>query len=291
MKKGIAKLGKKNLKIIAATAMSIFSLFAAVTGVFAWFTSKLTAASHSDEFGIYSDDSQITTLSCYVIRYDGVYGALARKLVSGGDHSVSMSEYDYILRDRNINTPLFFRIEIAGFDTEKDLQVSIPASGSYYASNTSHIDNKLSNVVCAKFSYGLLQNSSVVADTFVLEGNEISGGDVETIYTGMRDRARTIEGTPFVKSTTVKDSVVFLTIDHTALYQASNISHRDIDDDGVLDDIVVIYLGFDYYETNSVNLVEDYVESYDGSGLDYAFTFESDIGTITLRDVGANQNE
>ena len=52
--------------------------------------------------------------------------------------------------------------------------------------------------------------------------------------------------------------------------------------------IVVIYLVFDYYETGSVNLVEDYVNSYDGTGLDYSLTFNSDIGLISLRDVEAN---
>ena len=103
-------LGRKNLNIIAATSLSIFSLLAVFTGAYAWFVSKLNQSPESASFDIYHDDSAITTLSCYAIKYDGVYGAMATKLVSGQEHSVNMSEYDYIFQDKNINTPLFFRI-------------------------------------------------------------------------------------------------------------------------------------------------------------------------------------
>ena len=278
-------LGKKNLKIIAATAMTIFSLFAAVAGVFAWFTSHLNESAQGTDFGIYNDDSQITTLSCYAIKYDGVYGASATKLESGEDHHISMSEYDYILRDKNVNTPLFFRIEIIGFNTHKDLKVSIPALGNYHADNQTYIDNKLSNVICCKFSYGLLINGSVVPDTYELSGNTINGGDVKTIYTGMRDRVSNVEGTPFVKTASQKDNEIHLTLAASSLYQSQNISHRQIDGETV--DIIVIYLAFDYYVTSSTNLVEDYIESYNGTGLDYETTFEPDIGAITMRDVEA----
>lgn len=281
-------IGKKNLKIIAATAMTIFSLFAATLGAFAWFVGKIQDSKNAEDFIIYHDDSSITTLSCYAIKYDGVYGAMAKRLVTGGDNEFKMSEYDYILRDKNINTPLFLRVEITGFDTSKDLQIEIPCNGSYKVSGQNYINPALSNVVCSKFSYGLLVNNAVVPDNYVLTENEIVGGDVKTIYMGMRDRVSSIEGIPFVKSATQKDNFVQLYLDHTSLYQSSNISSRDVDGDGVNENIVVIYLVFDYYETGSVNLVEDYVNSYDGTGLDYSLTFNSDIGLISLRDVEAN---
>ena len=280
--------GKRSLKIIAASAMTVFSLLAATLGAIAWFASKRNESANSDEFAIYHDTSMITTISCYAIKYDGVYGAMAKKLVSGADNEYKMSEYDYILRDKNINTPLFLRVEITGFDTNKDLQISIPCTGAYLTNGQNYINPYLSNVVCSKFSYGLLINNNVVPDTYVLEDNEIVGGDVNTIYMGMRDRVASMEGTPFVKSSSQKDNNVNLTLDHTTLYQSSNIVSRDVDGDGNNEDIVVIYLVFDYYETNSVNLVEDYVNSYDGLGLDYSLNFDSDIGLITIRDKEAN---
>lgn len=119
-------ISRKYLKIITATSMTIFSLFAAGTGVFAWFASKFNEASSGTNFGVINNDSAITTLSCYAIKYDGVYGASAIKATSG-EQDIKMSEYDYIFRDKNINTSLFFTIEITGFDTNKDLQIVIPA--------------------------------------------------------------------------------------------------------------------------------------------------------------------
>ncbi len=277
--------GKRSLKIIAASAMTVFSLLAATLGAIAWFASKRNETAESNEFVIYQDTSNITTISCYAIKYDGIYGAMAKKLVSGADNEFKMSEYDYIFRDKNINTPLFLRVEISGFNTSKDLQISIPCEGAYLVNGQNYINPYLSNVVCSKFSYGLLINNNVVPDTYVLEDDEIVGGDVNTIYMGMRDRVASMEGTPFVKSSSQKDNTIYLDLDHTSLYQPANIISRDVDGDGNNEDIVVIYLVFDYYETNSVNLVEDYVNSYDGSGLDYSLNFNSDIGLMTLRDI------
>ena len=275
---------KTNLRILAATAMSIFTLFVAVAGTFTWFLSKLTASGLGSNFAVFHNDSEVTTISCYAIRYDGVFGARATK-ITDGSQAVKMSEYDYILRDKNINTPMFLRIELSGFDTSKDLQVSIPSTGSYLVPNQTYIDNKLSNVIWAKFSYGLWINGALTPDTYVLSGDEITDANVKTIYEGMRDRASSLTGTAFVKSSTQKDNSISLELSHTNLYDPSNIVHRDIDDDGVLDDVVVVYVAIDYYDVGTTNLVEDYVESYDGSGVDYDLSFEADLGTMTLQDI------
>ena len=278
------RIGNKNLKIIAATAVTIFSLFAAATGAYAWFTAHLDEATHTNQFGVYDDNSEITTLSCYAIKYDGVYGAQAKKLISGQNHSVTMSEYDSIFIDKNVNTPLFFRIELTGFNTNKDLQVSIPCTGSYLAENASYIDNKLSNVVCAKFSYGLTVNGVDTVDNFNFTTDTINGGDAKTVYMGMRDHVRNTTGTPFVKSASEKDNEIQLTLSAGSLYQSSNIIQKVVDGETV--DVIVIYVVFDYYVTSSTNLVEEYIDSYDGTGIEYSTAFESDIGAITMRDVG-----
>ena len=276
-------LKAKSMKIVAATAMTIFSLFAAVAGVFAWFTSKLSESASAPDFGVYHDDSQITTLSCYAIKYDGVYGAQGKKIVSGQDHSMSMSEYDSIFTDKNVNTPLFFRIELTGFNTSKDLQISIPCTGSHYVTNQTYVDNFLSNVVCAKFSYGLTLNGVDTVDNYELTGDTVTNETIKTIYTGMRDHVRNQDGTPFVKSESQKDSEIKLSLPAASLYQSSNIIQKTIDGETV--DVVVIYVAFDYYVTNTTNLVEKYMDSYDGSGIDCDLNFEPDIGAMVLRDV------
>ena len=54
--KEVKKLRKqKNLKLIAATGVTIFSLFAAVTGAFAWFTSLLDFSNSVDGFNVFHD--------------------------------------------------------------------------------------------------------------------------------------------------------------------------------------------------------------------------------------------
>ena len=277
---------KRNRKVIASAALTIFSLFVAMTGTFTWFVSKMNESGVANEFSVHHDDSMVTTLSCYAIKYDGVYGAKAIK-INDGSQSVKMSEYDYILRDKNINTPLFLRIELSGFDSNKDLQVNIPCYGSYLVENQTYIDNKLSNVIWAKFSYGLKIGGVLIADDYVLTGDEITGPDVKTIYEGMRDNASGQTGTAFVKSPSHKDNNVQLSIDHTDLYNSANIVHRDINDDGVDDDIIVVYVVIDYYDSGSTNLVEDYVNSYDGTGIDYSLSFDADIGAMTLKDIEA----
>ncbi len=265
--------------------MTIFSLMACFTATYAWFAAKRTQDEGVNDFGVGSDDSDITAISCYAIKYDGVYGASATQLVSGQQHNVVMSEYDTIFTDKNVNTPLFLRIEIAGFNTSKDLQITIPSSGDYYKENTTNIDNKLSNIVCAKFSTGLKQsNGSVIADNYVLpDSNQpLTGSDITAIYTGMRDNVSGVTGTPFVKSSSQKDREITITLPSTEVYKSGFVLNRVID--GEATDYVVIYLAFDYYVTNTTNLVEDYITSYHGAL--HSKTFAPDIGMITLRDVG-----
>ena len=46
------RISRKNMKIIAATAMTIFSLFAVITGTYAWFVSKMTQANGSQNIPV-----------------------------------------------------------------------------------------------------------------------------------------------------------------------------------------------------------------------------------------------
>lgn len=278
------KLDIGKTKLVALTSMTIFSLGALLMGAYAWFVGKMDVSQSADDFGIYNEDSSITTYSCYAIKYDGTYGASATKLISGQQNNLAMSEYDFILKDKNINTPLFLRIEIVGFDSNKDLLISIPANGGYKANGQNYIENYLSNVVCAKFSYGLQSGNSVVPDTYNLTQNTETGSDVNTIYTGMRDRMANVQGTPFVVNSTTKNSQIHLTLSHNEIYQPQFIMNTTIE--GETYQKVVVYIEFDYYVSNTVNLVQDFIDSYSGTGVEHSTSFRPDIGTISLKDVG-----
>ena len=62
MKKGISK---RNLRIIAATAMTIFSLFTVTIGAFAWFASKLNQAADGDVFEVTFVDTTVQEISIH----------------------------------------------------------------------------------------------------------------------------------------------------------------------------------------------------------------------------------
>ena len=62
MKKLVGLVGKKNLKIIAATAMTIFSLFAATVGVYAWFTGRIQEASQADQMEVVVSDGKLKNI-------------------------------------------------------------------------------------------------------------------------------------------------------------------------------------------------------------------------------------
>ena len=51
-----------NMKIIAATAMTIFSLFAATIGVFAWFTGRVSESKNADEFEVTVNNGRFKNL-------------------------------------------------------------------------------------------------------------------------------------------------------------------------------------------------------------------------------------
>ena len=53
---------KRNLKIVAATAMTIFSLFAATVGAFAWFTGKIQEAGQADEFSVIVNNGRLKNI-------------------------------------------------------------------------------------------------------------------------------------------------------------------------------------------------------------------------------------
>lgn len=265
---------RKNTKIIAATSMAIFTLMVTLSAAYAWFTAATTISNSTNEFGVWGDTSAVAAKSVYFVKYDGVYGATATKLTTE-NHSLVMSEYDYIFRDRNVNTPLFLRVELEDYDRSKTLTVDVPCYGDYKTGNNVYVNNYLSNVICVKFSYGLQDGNNVVKDPYTFSGNTINGGNAQTVYEGMRDRAVSLTGYPFVTNASTGAKIRTVSID---------IPKNTIPTSFITDGNVVVYLEFDYYVTDTVNLVESYISSYDTVVQEPNRIFSSDIETIVLRD-------
>ena len=221
--------------------------------------------------------SNLEILNCYAVRYDGNYGAIAFD-ISGGNESITMSEYDYIFTDRNVNTPLFLRMEIASFESDKDLTINIPCSGSYMTDNK--IDPYLSNVVAAKFMRGIKVNGSVVPDTNTWTGTGQTTQPVINSYQGMLANARDVTGTPFVNDG-VKQNFITLTLRASDIFNQNYIFTKQ--DTGK--EYVVVFVVLDYYVTNDVNLVTSYLDSYNHDP-SHSLSFTSDIQKMTLRNEG-----
>lgn len=272
----MTKAKKNNLKIIGATAMCLFTLTGLFTGTLAWFASNSAVAATGMSVTV-DPGSDLQILSCYAVRYDGNYGAIAYD-ITGGNESVTMSEYDYIFTDRNVNTPLFLRMEISNFDTDKNLAVNIPCSGSYMTDEK--IDPWLSNVVCAKFMRGIKVGDNVVPDTNTWTGTGQTTQAVVNSYKGMLANAADVTGTPFVNNGT-KQNAITLTLSASSIFDSNYIFTKTVNGQPV--EYVVAYVVLDYYvnKNANINLVTSYLDSYHDTS--HSLSFVSDIQKMTLR--------
>ena len=269
-----------NLKIALATGTCIFTLATAFTGTVAWFSTNLSAKTTGLSVTVKAG-SGIKLLSCYAIRYDGNYGALATNVMNGGA-SIAMSEYDYIFTDRNVNTPMFLRMEITDFNTSNDLTVTIPCTGGFKTDN--HIEPYLSNVVSAKFMRGLKSGNTVSVDNNTWSGNDVTSSAVVASYQGMLENAHDVVGTPYVTGNTKTNSITLTMPAATAFDPNFIIQRQDENQNNI--DVIVAYIAFDYHVTGNVNLVSSYLDSY---GLtDHSLTFDSDVHHVTIENGGSN---
>lgn len=265
---------RKTLKIAGATSVTLFSLVSVFAATIAWFALNNNVSGNGMRVNVASG-SDISILHCYAVRYDGDTGAVAID-ISNGVQQITMSEYDTIFTDRNVNTPLFLRMELTDFDRNDDIIVTIPCTGAYKTGNC--INPYLSNVVSAKFLYGLKNGNTVSADNYTWSGSEVSNASVLASYQGMLARSKDFSGTPFVSSGTKQNSVS-LTIDGDDIFNNTYIIHRENKD------VVVIYIALDYHVSGGDNLITEYLDSYNGDA--HELSFSSDISTITI-DNGGN---
>ena len=269
------KSGKnKTLKLIGATAVTLFSLVTVFAATMAWFAMNDNTNGNGLSVSV-ARGSDIKLLSCYAVRYDGNYGAIATD-ISSGNEVITMSEYDYIFTDRNVNTPLFLRMEIANFASTDDLSVTIPCRGAY--KNDDKVEPYLSNVVSAKFLRGLKVNGNVVVDNYTWTGNNVTTAAVVASYKGMLANAADSVGTPFVSNGT-KQNLISLTLPASVVFDEDFIVTRKDENNNDID-VAIVYVELDYHVTGTVNLVTEYLNSYNGS--EHSLSFASDIEVVEL---------
>ncbi|MBP5343285.1 hypothetical protein J6Y73_05110 [bacterium] len=258
------------------------------------------------------DSSDVTTVSCHAFKYDGIYGAVCLDISHRTE--VEMSEYDLIFTEKNINTPLFFRVAIIGVPdtTTGSLTITIPCSTPNYSisSNEIALDDGLyaqyylSNLITCKIGCGLLSNDIRIVDDYIPVPTTSS---TETsnlaIFNGVRDLMNAenielynvktaryindivIDSNGIIQSAKKTTSVLSLTLNYDeykdylcniVFDERDNIIAYDYSSEAVKDSLV-FYIEFDY-DDDLVNLFRNHTLE------NTLAKFKNDFGVITIQE-------
>ena len=309
------KLTRKKL-ISAIISLSFAGLIAILATIFftdyslGWYSenSKIKANGFKIET---EENSAVTTLSTYAFRYDGMYGAICIQIEDNTE--IAMSEYDVIFTDKNVNTPLFFRVVARGVPTSGgSITVTIPCTTPTYSLNSAVStlnDGKgaldvLSNLVTCKLGFGLMLNDEKVVDNFIPV--QTTSSRIESnisIFTGVRDlmaknkmAQNKVESGKFINNEEFDEDDNIISAEKTTTTISLTISYDDYEEylcgvaideetkeiteydyNAETKDCLVFYIEFDY-DDNLINLFRQHTEE---SGL---VEFRNDIGVISIKD-------
>ena len=193
---------KKMLKIVAATSVTIFSLFAVFMGTYAWFTAKSASNAAADEFSIATKSTHFKKLWVYeptaasasgytfssteagTVYFDS-NGVLHKDFTASGVSSFEFEQYDM----DNPYHPLMFRFELDQeltiSDTER-FSISAVTARDFWGVNgetLSSTSNPLSWIMSA-YAVGVNTNSISYTYTRASLGTNVHFVDFEADGTG-----------------------------------------------------------------------------------------------------------
>ncbi len=276
-----------------------------------WFSTNTTVDANGFALQV-EEDSSITTISTYAFRYDGMYGAICVDVQNNSE--LTMSEYDVIFTDKNVNTPLFFRVVARGIPNSQNgsITVTIPCTTTLYSENSTIIEQGdssivqkvLSNIVTCKIGYGLVLNGSRTVDNYIPVATTTSRNENNvSIFTGVRDLMRkevmdtyNVESAKFINNESFDEDDNILSAEKTTTSISLTIDYDDYKDylcavnvdsetgqivsydyDAAEKDCLVFYVEFDYDD----NLVNIYRQHSNDSGF---VEFVNDFGIITIKE-------
>ena len=113
-------------RILSAFISLIVVMLSLSSATMAWLAMNRTVWSKNQKMTIQAV-SDVATLDCYAIRYDGSLGAVCYKIGENeGEYlAVEMTEFDRIFRDRTVNTPLIYVIELANVPDNPNYYISV----------------------------------------------------------------------------------------------------------------------------------------------------------------------
>lgn len=176
---------KRNLKIVAATAMTIFSLLAAVTGAFAWFVGNIEQAAQSDYMEIQSASGILLSVSTHRLvanaSNDNQYAfsttPVQQEMVINwpiGEPTTYVSTKLDRYNPLDSHSPILILFTMK--DDVKDWEIQIEAqstSSQFVGYVTSTDNNPLSSVVEFK-SIGFSSLPTVVNNNYIISKSAVS---------------------------------------------------------------------------------------------------------------------
>ena len=311
---------KKALKskfISAIASLSFAGIIAILAVIFftdyslGWYSENRRPVANGFQIVI-EENSSVTTLSTYAFRYDGMFGAVCLHIQDNTE--IQMSEYDVIFTDKNVNTPLFFRVVARGIPNAAggSITVTIPCTTPNYSTTSTisssgdglYAQNVLSNLITCKLGCGIVLNGTRTVDNYIPVGtSETRVEENVTIFTGVRDlmnknnmAANNVKSGKFINNETFDEDGSIVSAEKTTTTISLTINYEDYQDylcgvivdeetgnitkydyDAEEKDCLVFYIEFDY-DDNLINLYEQHTND---SGL---VEFRNDIGIISIKD-------
>lgn len=268
--------------------ISILNLFLALVSCvsvsYAWFAMNSHVESTDMSLDI-QEASAVTTVSAFVLKYDGVYGASCYSLMGDSTKEITMTEYDKIFKDRNVNTPLIYCVEIGNVITNSKsyIKLKIPCSEDYiklsnntkqntyaaaYNYSTNHFTDKnafmvqhyISNVLRIKLDAGDNSLIPTPAEDQHYDNNELIFTSKHTDFNNLAEGSRNKTFCSIATNTASntkdfsKEKLIELQMTYSEysskLYDAYNA-------DGTTSKHLVLYILFDY----DTYLMESFIDS------------------------------
>jgi len=189
-------------------------------------------------------------------------------LDASATQSYEMLKYDAILTDKNLNTPLIFRIVAEGVTSDGDITVTVPRV-------TAVNKPEFSAVASVKVAFGLKINGVIEKDTYTPNG---ANGDNAKIFGGVRDLLKSTYNTNgnVVYGTFGNSNTISLTINSSDYKEyMCAVQNGVCDYDATSKNALVFYIAFDYDN----DLMNAFLQTVDEKN---DIKFYSDIGTITI---------
>lgn len=240
--------------------------------------------------------SDVATLSCYALRYDGTIGAVCYKIgehpENGEVQDVEMTEFDRIFRDRSVNTPLIYVVELANVPEsgDHDIIVKIPCNehfirfadgavlNSYTADSNSRfvIQRFISNIVSVKVACGDSITTPTPTTTQRIPNNVQIFTTQQAVFRDLTDGDSVGQFASVTDNDTVFDKQMAVQVKISQAEYASKLYEAE-DDQGIKSKHLMLYIQFDYDQKLMDAFIEHMMDDSEGD-----VAFDNDFGTIQI---------